>query len=211
MEKKKKSSFFVRRLHSLLGLVPIGIFMCLHLVLNSGAFGGAVEYVNTIEFMRGMPFIIVMELALIAAPIIFHAFYGIYIVYLSGNNVLRYKYLRNWFYLLQRVTAIIVTIFVLFHVLTLRILTESSVDVVATFAAYLQNPLIFVLYAIGVIASVYHFANGLFTLLITWGVIQGPRAQKIFQGITIAIFALMSIWAVCILVSIANISFFSLF
>ena len=34
------------------------------------------------------------------------------------------------------------------------------------------------LYAIGVLsAAVYHFANGLWTMGITWGVWTGPRAQ----------------------------------
>jgi len=35
-----------------------------------------------------------------------------------------------------------------------------------------------VFYAIGVLACVYHFANGLWTMGITWGVWTSPRAQR---------------------------------
>ena len=33
-------------------------------------------------------------------------------------------------------------------------------------------------YAIGVLASVYHLANGMWTMGITWGVWTGPRSQR---------------------------------
>jgi succinate dehydrogenase / fumarate reductase cytochrome b subunit len=35
-----------------------------------------------------------------------------------------------------------------------------------------------VLFVIGVLATVYHFANGLWTMGITWGVWTSPRAQR---------------------------------
>ncbi len=207
----KRSDFFIRRLHSIIGLIPIGIFLCVHLLLNSTALGGPLAYINTINGMREIPFIIVAELVIIALPIIFHAIYGVYIVYLSKNNALRYNYLKNWMFYLQRITAIIVTIFVLFHVFTLRIFTSDSVDVLVTFVNMLQNPLCFVLYCIGVIASIYHFSNGLFTFFITWGIIQGPRIQKIFSVLTMALFVALSILAMATLWVIAGYPHFGAF
>ncbi len=202
---KKQSNFFIRRLHSLVGLIPVGIFLCVHLLLNSTALAGPAFYANkTIAGMRGIPFIIVAELLLIAIPIIFHAAYGIYIVYMAKNNVLRYKYARNWMFYLQRVSAIITTIFVIFHVLTLKVFTNGVADTLVTFVQMLNNPLIFVLYCICVLAAIFHFSNGLFTLLITWGIIQGPRVQKIFTGITMAIFVILSVVSIVILGTIAG-------
>lgn len=207
----KRSDFFIRRLHSIIGLIPIGIFLCVHLLLNSTALGGPLTYLNTINGMREVPFIIVAELVIIALPIIFHAIYGVYIVYLSKNNALRYNYLKNWMFYLQRITAIIVTIFVLFHVFTLRIFTTDSVDVLVTFVNMLQNPLCFVFYCIGVIASIYHFSNGLFTFFITWGIIQGPRIQNIFSALTMALFVALSILAIATLWVIAGYPHFGAF
>ena len=202
---KKRSNFFIRRLHSLVGLIPVGIFLCVHLLLNSTALAGPNFYANvTIAGMRGIPFIIIAELLLIAIPIIFHAAYGIYIVYMAKNNVLRYTYARNWMFYLQRITAIITTIFVMFHVLTLRIFTDGVSDTLVSFVYVLQNPLGLFLYCVCVVAAIFHFSNGLFTLLITWGIIQGPRVQKIFTYITMAIFVFLSILSIIILVAIAN-------
>ncbi|MEG1496713.1 MAG: succinate dehydrogenase [Clostridiales bacterium] len=207
----KRSNFFIRRLHSFIGLIPIGLFLCVHLLLNSTALGGAKTYLMTISGMRGVPFIIIAELGLIALPILFHAIYGIYIVYVSKNNVLRYKYLKNWMFYLQRVTAIITTVFVLFHVFTLRVLAPDSISVIVSFTSLLQNPICFVLYSIGVIAAIYHFSNGLFTFFITWGIIQGPKIQKIFTLLTCAIFGVLSLLAVAILWSIAGYQLFGPF
>lgn len=208
---KKRSNFFIRRLHSFLGLIPVGIFLCVHMLLNSTALGGAVTYLNTISGMRGVPFIILAELGIIAIPMIFHAAYGFYVVYLAKNNAFKYTYLKNWMFYLQRITAIITSIFVLFHVFTLRIFTTDSVDVIVTFTQMLQNPICFVFYLIGVISSVFHFSNGLFTFFITWGVIQGPKAQKIFSVLSVLIFLAMSLLVVAILWRIAGYTIIGIF
>ena len=201
---KKRSNFFIRRLHSFLGLIPVGIFLCVHMLINSTALGGAFTYLNTIEGMRGVPFIILAELGIIAIPMIFHAAYGFYVVYLAKNNAFKYTYLKNWMFYLQRITAIITTIFVLFHVLTLRVFTTDSLDVVVTFTQMLQNPLCFIFYLIGVVASIFHFSNGLFTFFITWGIIQGPKVQKIFTVISMLVFCAMCLLALLVLWRIAG-------
>ena len=33
-------------------------------------------------------------------------------------------------------------------------------------------------YALGIVCSVYHLANGIWTTLITWGITVGPNAQR---------------------------------
>lgn len=201
---KKRSDFFIRRLHSIIGLVPIGIFMVVHFLINSTSFGGVKMYEMTIGGMKGIPLIILAELIIIAIPILFHAIYGIYIVYVSKNNALRYTYLKNWFFYLQRITAIVTLIFVIFHVLTLRVFSHEPAEIITTLVTTLQNPLGFILYCIGVLSAVFHFSNGLFTLLITWGILQGPRVQKIFSWLMMLVFGAISIWAVALLVNIAG-------
>ncbi len=198
-----KFSFFIRRFHSLIALIPIGLFMCFHFLLNSAAFLGSDAYLTMVHFMKGFPFVQVLELVLIAIPIIFHGIYGIYIVYLAKNNVLQYKYYRNLAFYLQRITSLIVLAFIIWHVYTLRFAPVSAEGTYAALLSMLQNPLTFVLYVIGVVASVYHFTNGLFTFCITWGICVGDRAQKIFAICTILLFVVMSLWAVGILLSLA--------
>ncbi|MGI6712769.1 MAG: succinate dehydrogenase [Bacillota bacterium] len=199
------SNFFIRRLHSLLGLIPIGIFLFVHLTINSTVlFGGYSSYELTIRGMKNIPLIIVAELLIIAIPIIFHGLYGLWIVYIAKNNVLKFTYYRNWAFYLQRITAVITLIFVLFHVYTLRLMQHEPDAIINTFVAYLQNPMYFALYIIGVLAAVYHFANGLFTFLITWGITIGPRSQSFITKLSVIVFVIMSIWGVSVLTTISK-------
>ncbi|MGM9568306.1 MAG: succinate dehydrogenase [Clostridia bacterium] len=207
MKKEKKqylcTDFYIRRIHSILGIVPIGIFLCLHLTLNSSAILGVDAWSAVIDGMRSVPFIILGELFIIAIPILFHAVYGFYIVYLSDMPLLRYQYVKNWMFILQRVTAVITTIFVVYHVLFVRILTDSTLDVMSAMANSLQTPVGFILELIGIWASIYHFTNGIFTFLVTWGVLQGDRIQKVVSLLTMLLCAALCLLALIILIRIA--------
>ena len=207
MKKEQKqylcTDFYIRRIHSILGIVPIGIFLCLHLTLNSSAIFGVDAWSAVIDGMRSVPFIILGELFIIAIPILFHAVYGFYIVYLSDMPLLRYQYVKNWMFILQRVTAVITTIFVIYHVLFVRILTDSTLDVMSAMANGLQTPVGFILELIGIWASIYHFTNGIFTFLVTWGVLQGDRIQKVVSLLTMLLCAALCLLALIILIRIA--------
>ena len=207
MKKEKKqylcTDFYIRRIHSILGIVPIGIFLCLHLTLNSSAILGVDAWSAVIDGMRNVPFIILGELFIIAIPILFHAIYGFYIVYLSDMPLLRYQYVKNWMFILQRVTAVITTIFVIDHVLFVRILTDSTLDVMSAMANGLQTPVGFILELIGIWASIFHFTNGIFTFLVTWGVLQGDRIQKVVSLLTMLLCAALCLLALIILIRIA--------
>ena len=207
MKKEQKqylcTDFYIRRIHSILGIVPIGIFLCLHLTLNSSAIFGVDAWSAVIDGMRSVPFIILGELFIIAIPILFHAVYGFYIVYLSDMPLLRYQYVKNWMFILQRVTAVITTIFVIDHVLFVRILTDSTLDVMSAMANALQTPVGFILELIGIWASIYHFTNGIFTFLVTWGVLQGDRIQKVVSFLTMLLCAALCLLALIILIRIA--------
>ena len=198
-----KLSFLISRFHSLIALIPIALFICVHFLLNSSIFLGNEAFAAVCDFMRNAPFVIVLELVLIAIPIIFHGIYGIYIVYMAKNNVMQYKYYRNLAFYLQRITSLIVLVFLLWHVYTLRIAPYISAGPVPDIIAILHNPLYFVLYIAGVEAAIYHLTNGLFTFCLTWGICTGDRAQKIFAAAAVLIFAVMSLWACGILLCLA--------
>lgn len=200
-----KSNFLIRRVHSLLGIIPIGIFICVHFCLNSSVFlNGFSTYEITIAGMKSIPLIVVAELVIIAIPILFHGIYGIWIVYLAKNNALKFNYYRNWMFYLQRITAVITLIFVLVHVYTLRLMQHEPAAVINTLVNHLQNPLYFVLYIIGVLAAMFHFANGFFTFLISWGITIGEHSQNVFSRISALVFVALGVWGVFILTTIAG-------
>ena len=198
-----KFDFYIRRFHSLIALVPLGLFLCFHFLLNSSVFISNAAYLQVINFMKNAPFIIVLELVLIAIPIIFHGIYGIYIAFLAKNNAFQYRYYRNLAFYLQRVTSIILLAFIIWHVYTVRMAVHTPEGVIGVLLAQMQNPLTLVLYVIGVVSAVFHFTNGLFTFCITWGICVGDRAQKIFALCAVALFVVMSVWAVGILLTLS--------
>jgi succinate dehydrogenase / fumarate reductase cytochrome b subunit len=189
----------------LLAIIPIGIFLLFHLSLNTTVFfGGRETYEAVINFMKNMPLVLVLELVIIFLPITVHALYGLWIVYVAKNNALNYKYGNNWAFYLQRITALITIVFLVFHVYLQRFSVHEAEAVIDSLTSILHNPAFFILYAIGLLAAVYHFANGLFTFLITWGVTIGDHSQKICRYISLGLFVVLGVWGVGILTVIAG-------
>jgi succinate dehydrogenase / fumarate reductase cytochrome b subunit len=181
--------FALRKLHSLLGIVPIGVFLCFHLFENSMSVKGDGYFTeHVIHKIGNMPYVELMEIFFIALPILFHAIYGVIIWFQGKSNVLRYGYFRNWMYWLQRISGVVAFAFILTHVYGTRVqvLVNDAVtkdSLFAHLAGQIDNPLVLVWYIIGILASVIHFSNGIWLALITWGITIGPRSQKIASWI----------------------------
>lgn len=55
------------------------------------------------------------------------------------------------------------------------------------------HPVSLVLYVIGVLSAVFHFSNGFWAFLISWGITVGPRAQRISSVICMGLFVIISV------------------
>jgi succinate dehydrogenase / fumarate reductase cytochrome b subunit len=190
----KESDFYLRRLHSLLGIIPVGLFLVQHLVINHFATRSEEAFNNASNFMGNLPFIFFLEWFIIYIPLMFHAFYGVYIAFTAKNNVKRYGTFRNWMFMLQRVTGVFLVIFIAWHIYQTRIQkalgTEVDFDMMAD---VLSNPWMVAFYIAGIIAATFHLSNGLWSFLVSWGITQSPRSQKIVTYITIAVFIVLSV------------------
>ena len=185
---QKPYHFLIRRVHSLLGLVPIGFFLMFHMVLNLTALGGPELYDRIIHTMQSFPGIFLIELIVIFIPIAIHAIYGTWVVYTGQSNILRYNYARNWFYIIQRVSGLYTVIFVVIHVYLLRF-GEANFSALQQF---LSQPLGLLFYALGVIFAIFHFTNGLWAFAITWGLTIGPHSQKVWSYSLAAVFFVLT-------------------
>lgn len=197
--------FFNRRLHSLLGVIPIGIFVVQHLVVNHFAVYGEDSFNKAANFMANLPFVLVLETFVIYLPILFHAVLGVYIVFTARNNVKNYGYLRNWLFLLQRVTGIITLIFIVWHVWETRVQVGlGNVELgYSLMENILSNPFMFWFYIIGVLSTTFHFANGLWGFCVSWGILQSPRSQKVVTYGTLLVFVVISYIGVRTLIQFA--------
>ena len=186
--------FFYRRLHALLGVIPVGLFLTQHLVVNHFATRGADAFNKAAAFMEQLPFRYFLEIFVIFLPLLFHAIYGLYIAFTAQNNVSRYGYFRNWMFMLQRLTGIITLIFVVWHVWETRVQAafgaEVNYDMMANIVA---NPFMLAFYIVGIVSAVFHFANGLWSFFVSWGITVTPRSQQISTYVTMGIFVALSI------------------
>lgn len=183
--------FLLRRLHSLSGIVPVGLFVCFHLFTNAQMLLGADNFQHEVNFIHSMPALLFMEIT-IWVSIGFHAALGVVYTVQGKSNVRHYRYQGNWRYTLQRTTGIIALIFIFLHIATLRwqwtfgglfetfyVATAAGHPLAtATTARALANNWVLAIYIIGVLSVVYHWSNGLWTAAITWGLTISPGAQK---------------------------------
>ncbi len=187
--------FWLRRLHSLSGIVPIGAFLAFHLYENYTATRGADAYNRVTHDLQTVPFAVALEILVIAVPILFHGIYGLFVTGTARPNVFSNSYLRNWMYTLQRVTGVIVFAFILFHYWTTRLVQlqdHESLDLFRQVQAAVESPWIYAFYIAGILSATFHLSNGLWSFSIVWGLTVGPRAQRRMVYVSAAVFLVLS-------------------
>lgn len=186
--------FLLKRVHSLSGIFPIGVYLCFHLFVNSFATHGPKVFNKIAGFLEGIPFVTLIAALLIWAPILFHAILGIYLCKTGSFNIGKYKYTANWMYVLQRITGFIGVVFIGVHWFQTRgsdLILHKEIGF-SMMQEILRNPLFAIFYVAGMLSLVFHFANGIRTALITWGITVSPEAQRVGYFITIGVFVLLS-------------------
>jgi succinate dehydrogenase / fumarate reductase, cytochrome b subunit len=191
------TSFFLRRLHSLTGIIPVGAFLFEHILIsNATAISGPAAYARQVSFLANLPLVFFLELFGIWLPIAYHGLYGFYIWYRGDANTVAYPWTGNWMYTLQRWTGAIAFFYIGWHTWSMRF---SGVDLhehpMASFgkvAAEISHPLLFAFYVVGLIAASWHFAYGIWLFCAKWGIVSGSIAQRRLLGLCLAFFLIMS-------------------
>lgn len=182
--------FLIRRLHSLTGII-FGGYLVVHFLVNATLIEatrhGATLSVYQIQVnkIHSLPFLTLVEWVFIYLPILYHTLYGIYITVTGQPNVGHYPYGKNWFYTFQRISAIIIVAFMVFHVFGMKGLLGSRLAFspahATESAAYHMQASRWIpwfVYPLGILASSYHLANGFWTAGITWGLTVSAAAQR---------------------------------
>ena len=191
------TTFYLRRLHSLVGLLALGLVLFEHIFTNSMAIGGPKALNGALAMMELIPhpIFVAIEVTCIGVPLLFHAIYGIYIALQAKNNPSHYGYVRNWQFALQRWTAWYLVAFLLWHVFYLRIFvkgitgTPISYELLQTY--FTSHPVFTVLYILGMFAAIFHFTNGITTFCMTWGIAKGPRVQSVINVLSMCLCAVL--------------------
>ena len=199
------SSFLWRKLHSLLGIVPLGAFLLEHLLSNFEALKGPVAYGEQVRFLNSLPMVRVLEWAFIFLPILYHTGYGVYIWLRGKSNIVYYPWAGNWLYTAQRYTGIVAFFYIGQHVIRQRFmgvsLPEHPAMAFAKVQQELANPWMLAFYIVAMVAICWHFAYGVWLFAAKWGITPGVKARKRFGylcaalGVGLTVLGLMGIWA----------------
>jgi succinate dehydrogenase / fumarate reductase cytochrome b subunit len=193
-----RQEFLIRRLHSLTGLFPVGAFLVVHLATNASILDGGDTYQARVDQIHsvGPSTLLMVEWIFIFLPILFHALIGILIVTRGKRNVIDYPNSGNVRYTLQRWTGVIAFFFIFWHVFQTRGWIQNpwwfehvtrplggglflpKHAAISSAEAVRSSTIATAGYLIGVLASVYHLFNGVWTAGITWGVWTSPRSQR---------------------------------
>jgi succinate dehydrogenase / fumarate reductase, cytochrome b subunit len=209
----EKHHFLLRRLHSLTGIVPIGVFLIAHLTTNSSILwggaalrgehvdgglsaGGVAYFWKEVKWINEqIPHLLLIEVVLWLS-LAFHSILGFIYARSGKSNVSAYGYQSNKRYAWQRISGYVGILYIFYHVATLRwgwsFLIPGGTQwshhfSASTMAMALRGAeqgwtamglVVSVFYLLGVSLLVYHFANGLWTAAITWGLTITAAAQK---------------------------------
>ncbi|MEW9700739.1 succinate dehydrogenase cytochrome b558 subunit [Paenibacillus sp. SI8] len=191
------NSYYFRKIHSLLGVIPVGFFLIEHVLTNYEATKGHAAFIEQLNWLNGLPLLPFLEFFGIWLPLLYHAVYGLYVAYQARNNVSSYGYFRNQMFLLQRVTGVITFLFVAWHFFQTKfLLVIGAVEheqLGITMHDIATNPIYFTVYLIGSVSAAFHFCNGMWSFLVSWGITVGPRAQRFSSYIWMALFIVMAV------------------
>jgi succinate dehydrogenase / fumarate reductase, cytochrome b subunit len=180
--------FFLRRLHSISGVLPIGMFVVLHLGTQSRALNSQAAFEEGVKSRAAMPYVLIFEIAFVLLPLLFHALYGVKLSIESKPSVGRYPAQRNWMHLAQRITGMLAFAFIIWHMSEYWLpRVRGQIDAAAFYPLLVKNlsatrfglPLAALGYVFGIAACVFHLANGLWGFCLTWGLTVTARAQRI--------------------------------
>jgi succinate dehydrogenase / fumarate reductase cytochrome b subunit len=187
---KLSRTFLLRKLHQLTGIVPLGAFFFVHMFTNSKAMSGEKVFNDAVGDIHHIPYLLFVEIFGIFLPLLFHSVYGMVISAEARLNGVEYSYGRNWFYIFQRVTGVFLFFFLLFHILNLRFgaipglesygnpVAGNATQAFDIVAAEFQNVGILLFYILGVAATAWHLAYGIWLFAVDWGIVIGEKAQK---------------------------------
>lgn len=197
----EKNHFLLRKLHSLTGLLPVGLFLVEHFITNAHSLESPRAFNEAAAWIESLPLLPLLELGIIL-PLFYHAFFGLWATFIAKNTLPRYNYGRNWAFYAQRVTGVLTLAFVLFHLWEFRGAKligelgwgpERVVDYTwVASQSHLGNDFILAFYIIAIIGTSYHFANGLWAFCIDWGLTVGPKAQKAMVYASWVLFVLLA-------------------
>lgn len=169
-----------RRAFSLSGVVPLGIFLVVHLAVNARALAGSQAFDAGASALQRVPGLPLLEAVFVFAPLLFHGALGVWLVIARKTLVPAVPY-PGWARVGMRVTGVGALAFLVVHLPALRFHSpgvhldggELATLLDASLSATSHGvPWWGVAYLVGTACVAFHFACGL------WGFFASTRAGR---------------------------------
>jgi succinate dehydrogenase / fumarate reductase, cytochrome b subunit len=204
----EQKHFLARRIHSLLGVVPLGGFVLFHLFENSRAMAGPRAYDEMVATIGGLPYLRIVEWLALLLPILAHGFYGLYIALQAKRTLSHQVYgrSRTWRFWLQRASGIVLLAFISYHVYSTRLSIAYFGTARDAFGQAVSHPSftfmsqhlhhapwVLPLYGLGIASAAWHLANGLWSFAIAWGItVKRSTQDAMLKFVSLPLFVLIT-------------------
>ncbi len=165
---------WLRRIHSLTGMIPLGVFLIEHVAVNGTVLAGAQQYRAAAAAVERLPGVVWIEALGIGLPLLVHMALGILIateLREEGNPDA-----SGWMTWSQRLTGLYLLNYVAFHVWGTRLSPErlrDPHDPVAIMHRQVLGAGGYLFQSLGVVAAAWHLGVGLPRFVARWW----PRAS----------------------------------
>ncbi len=189
--KAADGAFLRSRLGSLLAVFPLGIWTVNHLWNNLAAFKGGPAWQSAVtEYPHPLAHLITMIVVLL--PVVLHTIWGVSRMAQARPNIHKYTLWGNVKYVLQRLSAIGLVLFLGAHVWLAMLhprFVQGRPEPFADISEQMHHhtPTLAV-YILGTLGVAYHLANGLHTFAMGWGLVVSRRALAKFDFLSIGLF-----------------------
>lgn len=185
------SSFWYSRLGSLLAVVPLGIWTINHVWDNLAAWRGAEAWQQEVTQFAN-PFTQAVTATIALLPLLIHTVWGIGRIFSSRPNNAAYRTYGNFKYILQRISAVGVLLFLGAHIWQAFLhprLVLGHAEQFADIAAFMHhNVPTLLVYLLGTLGVAYHLAQGLWSFCWTWGLAGGENKAFKRMDVMLVIF-----------------------
>lgn len=201
-------AFLARKLHSLLGVVPLGAFVFAHLWTNAAVLAGPRAFDRAVARIQHTPGLLAFEILLIGLPIVAHAVYGSYLAVVGVCDRPRYRRGGVWLPRVHRATGLFIVAFLALHLWDVRL--QKAFFGLSYHAFYgrlvevlgeraLSIPWRAFVYVAGVVATTFHLGYGAWRFAQAWNLVRSREARRRLAwglGVVCGVFALLGILTV---------------
>ena len=186
-------SFWLGKLFSLAGIIPLGVYVVVHLYQNLRGLSGAEAFDQHLASSRSLPFIVPVTILVIWIPIAFHGLYGLFAMKKARSNFIQLPHFENFKYVVQRLSGIGLLLFIPAHIYKTRI-EPTLAGTPLNFHHMVEGmhePLTFGVYILGVLGVAFHLANGVWQFSIGWGITTSQKGMRRMQTISFIFFSVL--------------------